>query len=152
MKKPLLNVIKLVPVFLLLSMSFLPEKSNAQAALPDSIVQQRIRVIQSMLEEGRPGARRWWDGWLIGYGAATAVQGVLFFTAGDLKTRQDMADGAATTLLGVGGQLIAPMTPAGAPLRLKNIPGGSPEDNRAKLDAAEDLLFKSCLREKTGRA
>jgi len=120
--------------------------------LPDTLVSQRIQFIQQMLDQGKPGANRWWYGWLFGYSAATVIQGALFFTSHNNKTRQDMAVGAATTLLGVGGQLITPMVPGYAPDRLRNIPVNSIEESRNKLATAEDLFFKSYLREKTGRS
>ena len=125
---------------------------SAQDALPDSLVRERIQVIQEMLDNGKKGANVWWYGWLAGYSAATVAQGSIVILSDNLATRQDMALGAITTLLGAAGQLIAPMTPGYAPDRLKAIPEGNPELNRRKLEEAEKLLEVCALREKEGRS
>ncbi len=59
--------------------------------------------------QDKRSAQVWWYGWLAGYSAATAGQAVVSLTTEDLTLRQDMALGAATTLLGALGQVIAPM-------------------------------------------
>ncbi len=124
----------------------------SQTSLPDSLVQKRIGIIQKMLDQGKPGANRWWNGWLIGYSAATVVQGAVMLTSHELRTRQDMGAGAVTTFLGAMGQIITPMVPGHAPDRLRAISGGSTDLDIYKLSVAEDLLRKSCLREKSGRS
>ena len=140
----------LLPAFILLMISY--SDAIGQDNMPDSIVIERIQVIQKMLDDGKPGANRWWYGWLIGYGAATVAQGVIYIGSDDLSTRQDMAVGAVTTFLGVLGQIVAPMTPGYAPDRIRKIPFGNPEDNRNKLQFAEEMFKKSYLREKAGRS
>ena len=65
---------------------------------------------------------------------------------------QDMATGAATTLLGAVGQLITPMVPAKAPEELTNMAEKTVEERTIKLEFAEELLRKSAQREKSGRS
>ena len=130
----------------------LPDSIIAQTLLPDSIVKERIQVIQSMLDEGKRNANLWWYGWLAAYGAAAATQGVILIVSDKLATRQDMALGVITDLLGMGGQIISPMVPGYAPGRLENIPGGTPEENTVKLREAEKLLEECAKREKEGRS
>lgn len=125
---------------------------SAQNELPDSLVKERIDYIQTMLNEGKPAAKLWWNGWLYGYSAATVAQGAVFLGSDQLKTRQDMALGAATTLVGAVGQLIMPMTPASAPGKLALIPGDTPEERINKLKKAEELFETSATREKDGRS
>jgi hypothetical protein len=125
---------------------------HAQTIVPDSLAIERIKYIQNVLEEGTSGANLWWNGWLIGYGAATAGQGIVLISTDDKSTKQDMAAGAATTLLGAVGQLITPMVPGKAADRLKQISGDTPEDRLKKLSYAEELLKTSALREKNGRS
>jgi len=124
----------------------------AQNEIPDSLVKERIDHIQNSLNEGKPAAKLWWNGWLYGYSAATVVQGAVFISSDELKTRQDMALGAATTLVGAVGQLIMPMTPASAPGKLALIPGDTPEERINKLKKAEELFEASSKREKDGRS
>jgi hypothetical protein len=126
--------------------------TTAQDALPDTLVRERIQVIQEMLDHGKKNADLWWYGWLVGYGTATLAQGAVVILSDNLATRQDMALGAITTLLGAAGQVIAPMTPGYAPDRLKELPEGNPEENYKKLLEAERLLEESALREKNGRS
>ncbi len=124
----------------------------AQESIPDSLVRERIQVIQQMLDQGEKKADLWWYGWIAGYGGATIAQGTVALFSDKLATRQDMILGAFTTLLGMGGQIIMPMVPGYAPDRLREIPEGSPEQNLVKLQEAERLLEASALREKEGRS
>jgi hypothetical protein len=135
--------------FLLFSLLQFP-LLKAQNALPDSVVKERTQHIQNMLNEGKPAADLWWNGWLYGYSAATIVQGAVAFTTDKLETRQDMALGAVTTLVGAIGQLVMPMTPLAAPAKLVSIPGETPEERIKKLKYAEALFEASANREKDG--
>jgi len=139
-------------LFFLLVFIFQISKLSAQDEIPDSLVAVRINYIQTMLDYGKPAAKLWWNGWLYGYSAATVVQGAVFISSDKLKTRQDMALGAATTLVGAVGQLIMPMTPAKAPGRLALLPGDTPEERINKLNNAEELFEASAAREKEGRS
>lgn len=139
-------------LFFLIILLFQFSKLVAQNPIPDSLVKQRINYIQKMLDEGKPAAKLWWNGWFYGYSAATVVQGAVSLTSAKLETRQDMVLGAATTLVGAVGQLIMPMTPASAPRKLALLPEDSPEERIVKLNEAEQLLEASAMREKDGRS
>ncbi len=151
MKKLFINS-KLVTILLLLIFLFQFFPARAQDELSDAQVQERLQLIQQMLEQGKPNANRWWYGWLIGYSAATIGQGAVWLTSDDKNTRQDMALGAATTFLGAMGQIITPMIPGTASDRLARISEGTPQERRDKLLKAEKLLEKCALREKEGRS
>src|SRR5512145_1694248 len=138
----------MITLLVLIALAFQTGITEAQDPLPDSLVTERIQVIQEMLDHGKGGANRWWYGWLVGYSAATLAQGAAVITSDKLATRQDMALGAVTTLLGAAGQAFTPRTPGYAPERLRELPGGTPEANREKLQEAERLLRESALREK----
>jgi hypothetical protein len=124
----------------------------AQDEIPDSLINERIKYIQNMLDKGKPNANRWWYGWLSGYSAATIAQGAICLSSNDKGTRQDMALGAATTLLGAAGQLVSPMIPGYAPDQLRQIPEDTHEARLQKLNNAEELLKASAFREKSGRS
>jgi len=136
----------------LLIFTFQISQVSAQNELPDSLVKERIQSIQHMLDQGKPSAKLWWNGWLYGYSAATVVQGAVALTNDNLKTRQDMVLGATTTLIGAAGQLLMPMIPASAPNKLALIPGDMPEERILKLNKAEELFESSAKREKDGRS
>jgi hypothetical protein len=140
--------ITLVAVILFCALQF----TTAQEIIPDSLVKVRIQVIQQKLDQGKKKANIWWYGWIAGYGSATLAQGAVCLTSDRLATRQDMALGALTTLLGMGGQIISPMVSGYAPDRLREIPEGSPGQNLIKLQEAEKLLEASAKREKEGRS
>ena len=139
-------------LFFLLLFQFQFSQVAAQNEIPDSLVKERINHIQSILDAGKPASKLWWNAWLYGYSAATIVQGSVFLASNELKTRQDMALGAATSLVGAVGQLIMPMTPAKAPGKLALIPGDTPEERINKLNKAEELSEASATREKDGRS
>jgi len=139
-------------LFFLLIFMFQFSELPAQNEIHDSLVTERIYYIQNMLDQGKPAAKLWWNGWLYGYSAATVVQGAVLLGSDKMKTRQDMALGAATTLVGAIGQLIMPMKPASAPGKLALIPGDTPEERIKKLNKAEELFEASALREKEGRS
>ena len=138
-------------VFLFIFM-FQFSESFGQNELPDSLVKVQIQSIQNMLDQGKPAAKLWWNGWFYGYSAATMVQGIVCLESKELKTRQDMALGAVTTLIGAAGQLLMPMIPASAPKKLALIPGDTPEERIIKLQKAEELFEASAKREKDGRS
>jgi hypothetical protein len=151
LKKPLVRT-NSITIILLLFFLFQFYLALGQNELSDSQIQERLQTIQQMLVQGKATANLWWYGWLIGYSTVTIGQGAVFLTSADKTTRQDMALGAATTFLGAMGQIIAPMVPGTAPVRLAAIPEGTPQERMNKLLAAEKLLKESALREKEGRS
>jgi hypothetical protein len=145
--------VKKSKIFLLLLFLFcLNEISRSQDIIPDSLVRERIQVIENMLDNGKKNANIWWYGWLVGYGTATIAQGAVFLYSDKLSTRQDMGLGAFTTILGMGSQLIDPMVPGYASEYLEEISEGTPEENLVKLSEAEKLLEECAKREKEGRS
>jgi hypothetical protein len=139
-------------VLFMLILIFQYSKLSAQNGNPDSLTKEQIQYIQNSLELGKPAAKLWWNGWLYGYSAATVGQGIVFLASNELKTRQDMALGAATTFIGAAGQLLMPMDPMFAPDKLARIPGDTPEARILKLQNAEELFEASAAREKEGRS
>jgi hypothetical protein len=137
---------------LLLCFLFQLQPALAQDELSDAQVQERLRGIEQMLEQGKSNANLWWYGWLIGYSTATVGQGAVYFTSTDQDTRQDMALGAATTFLGAMGQIIIPWAPGTAPDRLAAIAESTPKERSAKLIEAEKLLRECAIQEKFGRS
>ncbi len=138
--------------FLLLSFLLQINLALAQSESSDSQIKDRLQTIEQMLEQGRSTANRWWYGWLVGYSAATLVQGAIGLASNDQATRQDMALGAATTFLGAMGQIITPMVPGSASDRLAGISDTTPEERKEKLITAEKILRECALRESAGRS
>jgi hypothetical protein len=148
-KVPARNIKIFLVVFVLL-FQFL--HVSAQIKLSDSIVKERIRSIEKMLNDGKANANRWWYGWLIGYSALSVAQGAGYFLSDDPDAKMDWAFGSLSTLVGVTTQVFYPMTPGIAPDHLARLPENNTDDALKKLSVAEDFLKCSALREKKGRS
>jgi hypothetical protein len=139
-------------ILLVFILNILTFHLSAQQSISDSLVSERLHAIEQMLNSGKPNANAWWYGWLIGYSAATIGQGVIMISSNSQDTRQDMALGGFTTILGAAGQLIAPMDPALAPEKLAQFLESTREERFLKLTEAESLLRQSAERERSGRS
>jgi hypothetical protein len=125
-------------------------------ALSDEQVKERLGFIENALMSGQPRAKLWWYGWIAGYSGAALVQGGLAASRwnkddGDNEFAEDMLVGGATCALGSAGLLISPFVPAYGPNALRSMPEDTPEERRAKLVKAEEILRRSAEREKKGR-
>lgn len=126
------------------------------ADLSDERVKERLEFIENSLESARPRAKLWWYGWIAGYSGAAVIQGGLAAANwneddGDNHFAQDMLVGGVTCALGSAGLLISPFVPAYGPAPLASLPEDTPEERRAKLVQAEELLRRCAEREKRGR-
>ncbi len=123
----------------------------SQQNISDTLVTERLQTIEQILNRGKPSANAWWYGWVIGYSAATVGQGAVMAMSEKLGTRQDMALGSITTILGAANILITPRDPAIATDKLAQIPENTPEERSIKLLEAEKLLKRSADVERAGR-
>jgi hypothetical protein len=126
------------------------------AAVTDEQVKGRLGFLESALQSAQPRAKLWWYGWIAGYSGAALVQGGLAAArwnkdAGDNEFAEDMLVGGATCALGSAGLLISPFVPAYGPNALRAMPEDTPEERRAKLVKAEEILRRCAEREKKGR-
>ena len=142
-----MRILRIIAVLILFSL-----RLSAQDVNSDAVITERIQCIQEMLGQDQKPTDLWWWGWLAGYGAATAGQGVVCFLSEDIPTKQDMALGAATTILGVAGQLITPLNTGRMAELLSDYPDSTPEERLKKLAAAEEFLKKAAATEKFGRS
>jgi len=125
---------------------------SAQEFTQDSLVHERIQCIQNMLSQSKPIVNRWWYGWLGVYSAATIGQGTVFLLSNDIYTKQDMALGSATTLIGVVGQLFMPLNTGRDAEILAKLSENSADEQLIKLSKAEELLKSNAMKEKVGRS
>jgi hypothetical protein len=151
LKKPF-DVINSISIILLLFFLFQVDPVLAQDELSDSQIQSRLQAVQHMLEHGKASADLWWYGWLVGYSAATIGQGAVFLASEDKGVRQDMALGAATTLLGALGQIITPRIHGAGPDMLVGISEGTPAQRAGKLLEFETMLKENAAQERAGRS
>jgi hypothetical protein len=123
-----------------------------QAAKRDSL-DPRIRIdIKRLVSDNRHAANAWWYTWLSGYGAATVVQTGIAVTSPELKTRQDMWNGAATTFLGVVGLLATPLVPKDSEVNKLMSEGKDVGHIYTSSDFSEAMLKDIARREQFGRS
>jgi hypothetical protein len=149
-RRPAGNPVTALILFLILLCAV--RGGQAQTGPSEEGVRENLERIRLAFERGKPASDRWWTGWLVGYGAATVAQGAVGLTSDDRDTREDMALGAATTLLGALGQVVSPMVSSSAPDRFSEMRESTPEERLEKLARAEDLLKRCADREREGRS
>jgi hypothetical protein len=109
--------------------------------------------IQQELDHEACHERLWWNGWMIGYGAATVGQGVAAGLDSDPDTRADKGVGAATSFLGVLGVLISPLPEIDAAAKaLRAMPTEGEEASRARDQAAITLREQAANVEREQRS
>ena len=144
-----------MPIYLIASGFFLLSfqvRLTGQVEVPDSVVSLRIQHIQNILDRNKRNADLWNYGWISAYSAGTAVQGLIYFTNENERTKQDMALGAATTLLAGLFQVIDPLEIGCKAKNLKKISGDTPGERQKKLIFAEETFMNVAKREKSGKS
>jgi hypothetical protein len=127
-------------------------KLSAQTETKDSLVNERIQSIQSMLDKSKTNVNIWWYGWLGAYSAATVAQGTVYFLSNNNSTKQDMALGAATTFLGAALQALTPLNTGRDAETLSLLPDSTTDQQLKKLKTAEEFLKSNAMKEKAGRS
>lgn len=115
-------------------------------------VTERIRTIQTMLDESKNAVNIWWYGWLGAYSVATIGQGAACLLSQNTATRQDMILGAGTTILGAVFQLITPLDTGQGAEQLSAMPENTQFEKLLKLKIAEDFLKNYAMKEQEGRS
>jgi hypothetical protein len=154
-------------VLVLAFLSLSAADAQDKAALSDDQVKERLSFIEKALDSGQTCAKVWFYGWIAAYSTGAAVQWGLSIAhwndvkpaddspnAPEVRDRalaQDMLVGGTTTALGVCGLWLDPFLPAYGPSQLRSLPENTPEERRAKLPRAEELLRQCAQREKDGR-
>jgi hypothetical protein len=148
MKKIQLKIVFVITINVLTS--FL-QSVYCQNTLSDSSIAERIKFIQNSLQSDESKTKYWWNGWLYGYSVATIGQGAVCLINDNKSTRQDMALGAITTLLGAANQFITPLKPYSFSDSLSLFPERNRTESISKLVFAEKLLKEKSLQEEKAR-
>lgn len=128
-------------------------KILAQSESVDTLmINERIQTIQEMLNHSKSNVNLWWYGWLGAYSAATVGQGAVCFISDNKATQQDMALGAATTLLGAAFQVLTPINIGKDAEKLALLSDSTHEARVYKLKIAENFLKSNAMKEKAGRS
>jgi hypothetical protein len=124
----------------------------SQTSVPDSLLKTRAQKFHKIVDHDRISAQRWWYGWLAGYSAATAGQGIVYFSTDEKATRQDMALGAATTFLGAAGVLITPIVPRETSFQSRDIQPNDSSQMLFDITSSEEMLKEIAKKEAEGRS
>jgi hypothetical protein len=145
--------IRAMPIAFFSLLALLPfQAAPAQEPSTDAQVEERLRRIEEAIEKAESDANRWWTAWLVGYSAATVVQGAIGIAGKDKTTREDMFLGAATTFLGAMGQIVTPLVPGGSRDRCSDVTERSLAEKMENLRKAEKRLNGLAEREREGRS
>ena len=147
------NIFSGISIFIFLSIFIFRDMPlYCQTTDPDSLSNVWSQEFQKVVNHDRKSAQRWWYGWLAGYSAATAGQGIVYFTTDEKATRQDMALGAATTFLGAVGVLLTPIVPPKSSYEVPDIRASDSVNVYFDIANSEKLLKEIAQREKEGRS
>jgi hypothetical protein len=124
----------------------------SQESNRDSLRNIGSQEFQKIVNHDKISAQRWWYGWIAGYSAATAAQGIVYFSSAEKSTRQDMALGSATTLLGAIGVLITPIVPRKSSFQNRDIQTNDSSYEYLDIASSEKLLKEISQNEKEGRS
>ena len=97
----------------ILNKPFQNQKPDTLVSYSDQVtdleISERLQMIHKMLDKNERGAENWWNEWLVIYSVATVGQTAVACYTGNKSTREDMALGASTTLVGALGQFLSPV-------------------------------------------
>lgn len=130
--------------------------ARADASL-DAGLDSRAKAawIQSRLEEASGKAMRWQYGWTAFYGVSTLAYAAQAHSLDDPDQTHDRVDarvGAASSLLGLAGMWLEPLTTASNAQTLAMLPASTPGEQEARLHQAETLLRENAEQEQQARS
>lgn len=116
----------------------------------ESNISERIGFIQAAFDKGQPRAKLWSYTWTAMYGAGTVIQ--TYQAINGRHNRASNIVGASESFLGVAMLVIDPFHARSSGSDLREIPGSTPEEQKAKLERAENWLERNYKQEKLGRS
>ena len=123
---------------------------EADVKSSESNISERIDFIQASFDKGQTRAKLWSYTWTAIYGVATGIQ-----TYQAISSRHDRASNivaASESFLGVAALIVDPFHARSSGSDLREIPEGTPEEQKTKLDKAEKWLERNYKQEKLGRS
>jgi hypothetical protein len=116
----------------------------------ESNISERIDFIQASFDKGQTRAKLWSYTWMVINGAETGLQ-----TYQSIHSGHDRASnivGASESFLGLAMLIVDPFHARSSGSDLREIPGGTSEEQKNKLDKAESWLERNYKQEKLGRS
>jgi hypothetical protein len=115
-------------------------------------VAEKTARIETALAAGEDDARLWWNGWLVGIGAATLGEATIAIATKSDKQRHAAAVGAVGSGLGVLGVLFTSRAALSGRSRLAEMDASTPEARREKLRVAEKILDDAAEEQSLGHS
>jgi hypothetical protein len=137
-------------IFMLFLAGNFASAQEAEFKTSQSDVGERIDFIQSTFDKGQNSAKLWSYTWMAINGAATGLQ-----TYQAISSRHNRASnvvGASESFLGLAVLIVDPFHARSSGSDLREIPGGTPEEQKNKLDKAEKWLERNYKQEELGRS
>jgi hypothetical protein len=114
----------------------------------ESNISERIDFIQASFDRGQTRAKLWSYTWTAINGGATGIQTYLAISSH--HDRVSNIVGASESFLGLAVLIVDPFHARSSGSDLREIPGGTSEEQKNKLDKAEDWLERNYKQEKLG--
>jgi hypothetical protein len=127
-------------VVTILLMCALPAQADRQSRLSDEDMERRLAFIEERLNEGRNRARYWQYGWSGFFAASAAFQGYKVIESDDGDNELNYAVGAVKSAAGLTLMLLRPLPAVKGAASLNGMPANKPDQQEARIRAAEDLL------------
>ena len=116
----------------------------------ESNINERIDFIQTSFDKGQTRAKLWSYTWIAINGAATGYQ--TYQAISSSHDRVFNIVGASQSFLGLAVMIVDPFQARSSGSDLREIPGSTPEEQKNKLDKAENWLERNYKQEKRGRS
>ena len=121
-------------------------------AQSDAEVRAKTARIEAALAAGEDDARLWWNGWLIGYGAATIGATTFALAVKNDDRRRSSTVSAVESGLGVLGVLVSSRAAFTGRETIDAMDASTPEARREKLRVAEKILDDAADDQALGRS
>jgi hypothetical protein len=116
------------------------------ATLPDAVIDQRIRYIEERLDAHKRHGEIWYWSWMAVNSGAVVGLSIAAGVADETPDRVDYASQAGLAALGVADLLFRPLEARYGADPIRQMPETTREEKLAKLQAAEDLLYRNAVR------
>lgn len=126
-----------------------PTRAEIEATLSTNEVETRLVFLEQRLEAAQFEGRLWYYGWLGLYGAGITYNSTRAALTGDNDTRLASLVTVGKSMVGVTQMLLEPLPARLGADPIRAMPAATPEQVRARLNAAESLLLESA--ERAGR-
>ncbi len=118
----------------------------SQASLTDAEIDQRLRFLETRLDDSRTHGQIWYWSWLTVNGGSAVVNTALAAGTGDHDDTVSYSVQAARATIGTANMLLDPLEARHGADNIRDLPEANREQKLAKLRLAEDQLERNAQR------